>query len=148
MTSQPRRRPRVVIDNNVIIPILTYEHPRTNWLVQLWQSGAIKPLISDETMAEFRAQVMERSPTPKPLQSQRFVTKSLRYYIPWCDHLALQDNTNTPRCRDPKDQMFIDLAVAGQADFLITKDDDLLSMNAETAFEILEDFRFHNSLNF
>lgn len=91
---------------------------------------------------------MERSPTPKPLQSQRFVTKSLRYYIPWCDHLALQDNTNTPRCRDPKDQMFIDLAVAGQADFLITKDDDLLSMNAETAFEILEDFRFHNSLNF
>ena len=117
-------------------------------MVKLWQSGAIKPLVSDETMAELRAQIMERSPTPKPLQAQRFVTKSLRHYIPWCEHLALQDNSNTPRCRDPKDQMFIDLAVAGQADFLITKDDDLLSMNAETAFEILEDFRFHNSLKF
>ena len=142
MASPHRRRLRVVLDNNVIVPPLTYEHPGNNWLVQLWQSGRIKPLVSDETMAELRGKIVERSPTSKPLQAQRFLRKTLRYYVPWCDRIELQDNVGAPQCRDPNDQMFIDLAITGQADFLITRDDDLLSMNLNGSFEILNDTRF------
>lgn len=148
MTLQPRIRRRIVIDNNVIIPTLTYEHPGTHWLVQLWQSRQVTPLISDETITELRAKILERSPTPKPLQAQRFVTRSLRYYIPWCDRVALQVNVNAPQCRDPRDQMFIDLAIAGEAEYLITRDGDLLSMRSVTSFSILDDTEFRAIASF
>ena len=136
------RRPRVVIDNNVIIPPLTYESPETNWLVSLWQSGRIKPLVNDETIAELEAQILERSPTAKLFQAQRYVRKALRHYVPWCERAPLQDLPDAPHCRDSNDQMFIDLAIIGEADFLISRDDDLLSMNRLTSFCILNEAQF------
>jgi putative PIN family toxin of toxin-antitoxin system len=36
---------------------------------------------------------------------------------------------NAPRCRDSHDQPFVDLVLAGQADYLVTGDKDLLAMN-------------------
>jgi len=32
-------------------------------------------------------------------------------------------------CRDPKDDKFLDVALAGEADYLVSGDSDLLSMN-------------------
>ena len=131
-----------MIDNNVIIPPLTYQHPETNWLVILWQSGRIKPLVNDETLAELETQIFERSLTPKPLQARRFVRKTLRHYEPWYERIALQDLPDSPQCRGPKDQMFIDLAIAGEADSLISRDCDLLSIDGQTSFPIINDVRF------
>ena len=142
MTLQPAYGTRTVIDNNVIIPPLTYQHTETNWLVILWQSGRIKPLVNDETLAELENQILERSPTPKPLQARRFVRRALRHYEPWYERITLQDLPDAPQCRDPKDQMFIDLAIAGEADFLVSRDCDLLSMDRQTSFLIINDVRF------
>lgn len=36
-----------------------------------------------------------------------------------------------PQCRDANEQMFIELAAVGKADFLVTGDKDLLVMAAE-----------------
>jgi len=47
-------------------------------------------------------------------------------------------------CRDPKDNCFLDLAVNGQADFLITGDDDLLILNPFQNIEILTAVSFIN----
>lgn len=142
MTTEPSYCPRVVIDNNVIIPPFTYESPDTNWLVALWQSKRIKPLVNDETIAELEAKLLEQSPTPKPFQAQRYVRKAIRNYRPWYEHIPLQDLRNAPQCRDINDQMFIDLAIIGRADFLISRDRDLLSMNCLTSFVIVDDAQF------
>ena len=40
---------RVVIDTSILVPILTYESPSSNWLVRMWQSGLMEPLACDET---------------------------------------------------------------------------------------------------
>lgn len=148
MTPDPLYRLRVVIDNNVLIPPLTHASPEANWLVALWQSKCIKPLVNDETIAELEAKLLERSPTPKPLQAQRFVRKALRQYRPWYEHIPLQDLHNAPQCRDINDQMFVDLAILGEADFLISRDNDLLSMNSSTSFEILDDAQFRGAVSF
>ena len=63
-------------------------------------------------------------------------------YGPWCKTIELSIPENSPRCRDPKDQKFIDLAITGNAQCLITRDNDQLSMNEVTPFEILNDYRF------
>ena len=36
---------------------------------------------------------------------------------------------HTPQCRDPKDQMFLNLAQSAKVDYLVTGDEDLLVLN-------------------
>ena len=40
-------------------------------------------------------------------------------------------------CRDPKDNQFLELAVNGQADFIVTGDEDLLVLHPFRAIPIL-----------
>jgi uncharacterized protein len=41
-------------------------------------------------------------------------------------------------CRDPKDDKFLDIAVQGNADFIITGDDDLLVLNPFRNIQIIQ----------
>lgn len=52
----------------------------------------------------------------------------LSAYVPWCEVIDVPDNTYVPECRDPSDIPFLQLAVAGEADALVTEDRDLLSL--------------------
>ncbi len=44
------------------------------------------------------------------------------------DMEPIETVTRVRLCRDPKDDMFLELALAGQANFLITGDKDLLAL--------------------
>ena len=48
-------------------------------------------------------------------------------YLPWCETVMIPDPPPaTPLCRDPFDQPFLQLAITGKAQFLVTGDADLL----------------------
>ena len=49
MTQPQDRQVRVVIDNSVLVAILRHRNPGNNWLIGLWTSGRIVPLVSQET---------------------------------------------------------------------------------------------------
>ena len=79
----PRRHPelpeplRVVIDTSAALPVLTSEDVDNHWLVLLWQSNAIIPMVNSETIEELKAQIIEHSPTAKELQARRFLIKTM-----------------------------------------------------------------------
>ena len=53
-------------------------------------------------------------------------------YLPHCRSVRIPTRLpKLPQCRDPHDQMFIELAAAGKADFLVTGDKDLLVLAPE-----------------
>ena len=65
--------------------------------------------------------------------SQTDLNTALAIYMPYVevhtlDHPA-QVMAHVPQCRDPKDQIFLDLAHSAQADFLVTGDEDLLVLH-------------------
>lgn len=45
-------------------------------------------------------------------------------------------------CRDPKDNMFLEAAAAGSADFIVSGDDDLLDLEAFEGIPIVKPFEF------
>ena len=141
----PRRHPelpeplRVVIDTSAALPVLTSEDVDNHWLVLLWQSNAIIPMVNSETIEELKAQIIEHSPTAKELQARRFLIKTMSRYEPWCETVSLTTAPDAPQCRDASDQMFIDLAIAGEAVVLLTRDCDLLTMDPCPTFRILDD---------
>ena len=49
-------------------------------------------------------------------------------------------------CRDPKDNMILELATSGQADFIITGDKDLLVLNPFRSIRILTPAEFLKSV--
>jgi hypothetical protein len=57
-------------------------------------------------------------------------------YIPYCE--SVEPARKCPvRCRDLKDQPLLDLAHGGDADFLVTGDEDLLALAGVTLVEIV-----------
>ena len=131
MTAQGElTRIRVVLDTSVVLPILVNPEPGRNWLCQLWQSRSIVPLLNSATRQELAAQLQSASPTAKLNAARVFVERAMRHYRPYCVAIPLQAVPDAPVCRDPDDQMFVELAIAGGADFLISRDDDLLDMRS------------------
>jgi predicted nucleic acid-binding protein len=56
-------------------------------------------------------------------------------YLPYVETITVRA-THAPRCRDPADQIFVDLATQGRTDILVTGDEDLLLLNSQTTFSI------------
>lgn len=51
--------------------------------------------------------------------------------------VTITEPPDVPECRDPRDRMFLELAVVGQADALVTGDGDLLTLAPVFAVPII-----------
>jgi putative PIN family toxin of toxin-antitoxin system len=126
-------RPRLVIDTNVLLSALLFHQGSLVWLRHAWQSDAIRPLASRETIEELIR--VFRYPKFKLNASDR--ENLLADYLPWCETVCVPEETKIPDCRDPFDRPFLKLAIAAKADALITGDKDLLVLSDRFEFPIL-----------
>lgn len=111
---------RVVIDTNVFISaILSSGNPEK--VVTLWRQGKIHLLISPYLAAEILS-VLER------LEIKSTYIQELTYRL---EHHTIQilPASHIILCRDPKDNEILSLAVDGAADYIITGDNDLLTLD-------------------
>jgi uncharacterized protein len=120
--------PVVVLDTNLVLSALVFASGRLAPLRSAWQSGRIVPLVSAATASE----LMRALGYPKFKLSAEDRDELLADCLPHCRGVRLPARLpKLPLCRDTNDQMFIELAAVGKADFLVTGDKDLLVMAAE-----------------
>jgi putative PIN family toxin of toxin-antitoxin system len=119
-----KTKERVVVDTHALISRLLLPQSVPGCAVRLVvDEGQL--LISEATMDEL-ADVLARSkfdPYVTLEDRQQFV-RLLGRVAEWVPVLA-----ELQACRDPKDDKFLALGVTGQADIIITGDDDLLILN-------------------
>jgi len=85
---------------------------------------------------------------PKFRLSRDAITELLAEFLPYAETIALSaSQTNGPRCRDPDDQVFIDLAIVANADGLVTGDRDLLALADQTSLRIQPPAEWRESLS-
>lgn len=124
---------RVVFDTNVVISALLFRAGRLSWLRQHWSSGGGVPLVSPATTEELVAALAY----PKFELTREDIESRLGDYLPYAEVVPARPRAATGlRCRDPKDQAFIDLALAAKANVLVTGDHDLLALAAQAPFAI------------
>ena len=120
---------RVVLDTNVVLSSLLFRSGRLSQLRHSWQGRRFVPVVCSQTMAELVRVVGYK----KFKLSQSDVTAILALYIPYVEVHALTPSTESqahiPQCRDPKDQIFLDLAHSAQVNCLVTGDADLLLLD-------------------
>lgn len=124
----------LVFDTNVLVSALVLRSPQVAWLRSAWQSGAIQPLISRKT----REELIRVLSYPKFKLCARDKEELLKDYLPFCKVVAIPNPPPlVPQCRDRFDQPFLELALAGDADALVTGDQDILSLTGELLMPIL-----------
>ena len=125
---------RVVLDTNVVLSALVFVQGRLAPLRQAWQQGRCHPLISTATAAE----LMRALQYPKFKLLAEEQKELLADYLPYCTTVRMPTKLpKTPPCRDPFDIPFLQLALVGKADHLVTGDKDLLSLAGEFARSII-----------
>ena len=125
---------RLVLDTNSVLMPITRTTSSDLWLRGAWEQQHIVPLISSDTEAELM----------RTLRNRRFgvpegwIADTAAAYLDYCERVAIPDPPpETPTCRDPTDQKFLILAYQAAADYLVTKDPDLLALNEESEIPII-----------
>ena len=127
-------RSRLVLDTNVLLSALLFPTGSVTWIRASWRTGRIRPLASRDTTAEF----LRVLAYPKFRLTAEERQDLLDDYLPCCETVAIPDPPpSVPECRDPFDRSFLELALSGRADALVTGDADLLALAGSFAVPIL-----------
>jgi putative PIN family toxin of toxin-antitoxin system len=122
---------RIVVDTNIVVSGLLF--PRSDINLALSKAQTYEMLASEATKQE----VIEVLSKPK---FDRYLSLEIRKqlaaeYIRACE--AAQVHTVIQACRHPKDDKFLELAVDGRADLILTGDNDLLVLNPFRSIRIM-----------
>jgi uncharacterized protein len=132
--TQVSRVRRVVFDTNTVVSALLFDGGRLAPLRVAWQVGMLRPLLSADTVME----LVRVLTYPKFRLSPEDQAELLADYVPFGEVIKpWRRLPGLPACRDPNDRMFLELAAAGRAQWLISGDGDLLSLGEVTDFEIV-----------
>lgn len=115
---------RLVLDTNVLVSALLFREGSLSWLRVSWQSKAMIPLASGDTTNE----LLRVLAYPKFELGADDIEHLLADYLPWCEPVTVSEPPRVPECRDPFDQPFLELALCGEAEALVTGDQDLLAL--------------------
>jgi len=131
----------VVLDTNTILSALLFNQSKLSQFRMFWQSGKIIPLASKATISEL-IRVLNY---PKFKLTNDDQQSFLAEYLPYIQTINKTEKmTDTSVCRDTNDVMFLELALAGKAEYLITGDKDLLVLQKQFPFQILTPAAFIN----
>jgi putative PIN family toxin of toxin-antitoxin system len=125
-------KPRIVLDTNVYVSRLLLAHSVPGKAVELaWRDGIT--IMSAMTLAELREVLL------RPKFARYLRPESIEPYLEKVWELALHVESASPirACRDPRDDKFPEVAVHGEADFLVTGDADLLMLDQFRGMAIL-----------
>ena len=128
----PIKKLRIVVDTNALISrLLLPDSVSCQAVEKAVREGML--LVSDATLEEL-AEVLSRK------KFDAYVTlKDRKQFIRLlgriCERIA--GKRRVQACRDPKDDKFLEVAVNGGADLIISGDKDLLSLNPFLGISIL-----------
>ncbi len=108
-------KPRIVIDTNVVIAALKSNKGASNKLLQFFGTDKFIHNISVALVVEYEAVIKRLLPNI----SEQKINYLLDYICATSKHTKIYYLWR-PCLRDPKDDMVLELAVAAEADFIVT----------------------------
>jgi uncharacterized protein len=128
---------RVVVDTNILVsfairPSLEFER----LFDSIARIGVL--LVSDETIAELHG-VLTRQ------RFRKYISRgSAMDYIDWYVGISelIEIGERLTVCRDPRDDKFLELAVSGRADIIVSGDADLLVLHPFRKVAVLRSAEF------
>jgi putative PIN family toxin of toxin-antitoxin system len=123
---------RLILDTNILVSAFVFKSETANIVVR---HAAKKHtlLFSESTFKELKSTLL------KPKFAEIVELPTIRKFIINLFRIGefIDPKIRITECRDPKDNKFLELAVAGNADCVITGDKDLLILNPFRGIKII-----------
>ena len=133
---------RVVLDTNTLISALLFSGTASR-LVPLWQSRRITVLVSKEILQEYLRVLAYPKFQLGDHEIRALVEEEL---LPFAETIRVRRRLAVVR-RDPEDDKFLECAVAGRAEYLMTGDRDLREFGSYRGITILTVGEFLERMN-
>jgi len=128
---------RVVVDTNIMISAILLRQSVSRQAVDLARQQGVL-LLSTDILAEFNAVICREKFDRYLSLGERLLLLALLTK----EAETIPVTATITACRDPKDNMFLELAVSGQAHCIISGDKDLLELHPFEGIPILRPDRF------
>ncbi|MDD8031100.1 MAG: putative toxin-antitoxin system toxin component, PIN family [Acidobacteriota bacterium] len=127
-----KTRPRLVLDTSVFISALLFDR-QPGKLINLWQGGKIVFLVSAEVFKEYLAVLSY----PKFRLTKKEIKSLIEAeVVPFLEPVRIKTKLQVVS-KDPSDDKFLELAVDGKADFLVSGDKHLLELRSYQGTKII-----------
>ena len=138
---------RVVLDTNVLVSALLYKEGELSWLPSAWRDGTVIPLAATDVITELTRILLQLGRKKFQLDPVA-VEEILQGYLAFTEGIANETRIAVwlPKCKDPDDQKFLELAYRGNADVLVTSDNALLGLARKTPFSIINPVKFRRQV--
>ena len=119
-----KKKFRVVLDTNVVLSILMFGG-RLEFIRKAWKDRRLKLLFSEDTLEEL-VRVLHY---PKfGLEDEEIDFLIYVEVLPYAEVVNEVVEVDREICRDRDDIKFLECAVSGRADYIVSGDDDLISV--------------------
>jgi putative PIN family toxin of toxin-antitoxin system len=116
---------RSILDTNIVMSgIFWAGHARD--ILLLLEEGQFEHICSKEIVEEYFATAKKLKNKLK--REDRSVMDEILDMVVMRSHFGQAVPASGPLCRDPNDQMFLDLAVSAEARYIVSGDKDLLTV--------------------
>jgi len=137
MGAQQKAVIRVVLDTNVLVSALLFKTTLSK-VIDLWQGGAIIPVISKDTFQELRA-VLEYSKFALSPDEIRAILE--QEILPFFEVIDVGEEVKGI-CNDPADDKFISCALSAFADYIVSGDKTFIDLKQYKSVKIIKPSEF------
>lgn len=142
-------RPALVLDTNTVLALWMFRDPALDALRKWIEAGNCRLYSREDALEELRRVLAYRQFGLDEVSRQAIYADYWPLVTPLNAHLGSAATENLallPRCRDPDDQKFLEIAIQGRATHLLTRDKALLKLaryrSIRDRFDILTPERF------
>jgi putative PIN family toxin of toxin-antitoxin system len=129
---------RLVLDTNVWLDWLVFDDPSVAPLRAAVETGRAEVLIDEACEEELvRVLAYPRRGWPLDANAQAECLARCRAAAQHTRAAAEPETMRLPQCRDPHDQKFLELAQRCGADYLVTRDKELLALARRLPFGVV-----------
>jgi putative PIN family toxin of toxin-antitoxin system len=126
--------PRVVLDTNVLVSGLL--GGSATHIIRRWRQGDFVLVVSPQVFAEYES-VLKRPRFGLPEWLVDELLAFIRQQADWVEPKAPVEIA-----RDPTDNKFLEAAASGQADYIVSSDNDLLTLKTFENIPIVTPWEF------
>ena len=137
MGAQQKAVIRVVLDTNVLVSALLFKTTLSK-VIDLWQGGAIIPVISKDTFQELRAVLEYSKFALSPDEIRSLLEQEI---LPFFEVIDVGEEVKGI-CNDPADDKFISCALSAFADYLVSGDKALIDLKQYKSVKIIKPSEF------
>lgn|SRR3989338_2167600 len=133
-----RKELRVVIDTNVIVSAIIGKSATLNNIYNAFLNNHFIPILSPSLQEEIMKIIR------KPRLRRYFQAEEIRRFkeLIKTDTMLVIPSKKISLCRDAKDNIALEAAVEGDADFIVTGDKDLLVLKSPFNIPIITPWQF------